>query len=138
MNRAGADPGPEPQSYHVRMSTWWWLGGWRFLKFILRELSSVFVAWFVVISLLLLRALNQGPDAYARFQEWLKEPLLITLNAVSLIFVLFHTVTWFNAAPRAMAVRVKGQRVPDAWIAGFHYVAWLMISGVVAWLVLRK
>jgi fumarate reductase subunit C len=104
----------------------------------LRELSSVFVAWFVVLSLLLLRALSQGPDTYARFQEWLKEPLLITLNAVSLIFVLFHTVTWFNAAPRAMAVRVKGRRVPDALVAGFHYLAWLVISGVVAWLVLRK
>jgi fumarate reductase subunit C len=33
-----------PKGYRVRMSTYWWLGRWPYLKFILREISSVFVA----------------------------------------------------------------------------------------------
>src|SRR5207237_6760898 len=46
------------KGYRVRMSTYWWLGQRAYLKFILRELSSIFVAWFVIETLLQIRALN--------------------------------------------------------------------------------
>jgi fumarate reductase subunit C len=127
----------QPRWYHPRVSTYWWLWRWAYLKFILRELSSVFVAYFVVLTLLQLHALSQGPEAYAAFQEWLKTPWVLALNAISLFFVLFHTITWFNLAPRAMVVRVRGQRAPDLLIAGSNYVVWLVVSVAVAWLVLR-
>ncbi len=91
----------------------------------------------MVLLLLQLRALSHGPEAYAAFQAWLKTPHIIALNSVSLLFVLFHTITWFNLAPRAMVVRVRGKRVPDLLIAGSNYVAWLVVSVAVAWLILR-
>jgi fumarate reductase subunit C len=137
MNVTSAHRGTPSRWYRPRVSTYWWLWRWAYLKFILRELSSVFVAYFVVLLLLLLRALGQGPEAYMAFQEWLKRPGVIALNAVSLFFVLFHTITWFNLAPRAMVMRVRGQRVPDLLIAGSNYVAWLAVSAAVAWLILR-
>jgi succinate dehydrogenase subunit C len=123
--------------YRPRVSTYWWLWRWAYLKFILRELSSVFVAYFVALTLLQLWALRDGPQAYAAFQEWLKAPGVIALNGVSLLFVLFHTITWFNLAPRAMVVRLRGKRMPDLLIAGSNYVAWLVVSVAVAWLILR-
>ena len=126
-----------PRWYRTRVSTYWWTSQWSYLKFILRELSSLSVAYFVVLTLLQLHALSQGPASYAAFQGWLKTPLAITLNLVSLFFVLFHTITWFNLAPTAMAVRVRGKRVPDLLIAAPNYVAWLTISVVVTWLILR-
>ena len=126
-----------PRWYRPRVSTYWWLWRWAYLKFILRELSSVFVAYFVVLILLQLHALRQGPEAYAAFQAWLKTPWVLALNAISLVFVLFHTITWFNLAPRAMVVRMRGKRMPDRWVAGSNYVAWLVVSVVAAWLVLR-
>jgi fumarate reductase subunit C len=126
-----------PRWYRQRVSTYWWLWQPSYLKFILRELSSVPVAYVVVLILLQLRALSQGPEAYAVFQEWLRTPLAIALNSISFCFVLFHTITWFNLAPRAMVVRVRGRRLPDLLIAGSNYVAWLVVSVVVAWLILR-
>jgi fumarate reductase subunit C len=127
-----------PLRWHrPRVSTYWWLWRWAYLKFILRELSSVFVAYFVVLTLLQLWALRDGPQAYAAFQEWLKTPGVIALNGVSLLFVLFHTITWFNLAPRAMVVRLRGKRMPDSLIAGSNYVAWLVVSVAAAWLILR-
>lgn len=126
-----------PRWYRRRVSTYWWLWRWPYLKFILREISSVFVALFVAMTLLQIRAVAQGPQAYAEFQECLKTPLLIALNGVSFFFVLFHTITWFNLAPRAMAVRVRGKRIPDLLIAAPNYAAWLAVSGVVAWFLLR-
>jgi fumarate reductase subunit C len=119
------------------VSTYWWLFQRQYFKFILRELSSVFVAAFVVITLLQLNALRHGPEAYARFERWMRNPAVIALNLVSFFFVLFHAITWFNLAPSAVAVRVRGKRLPDFMVAAPNYVVWLVVSGGVAWLVLR-
>jgi fumarate reductase subunit C len=126
-----------PKGYRVRMSTYWWLGRWPYLKFILREISSVFVAWFVIETLLQINALIGGPGAYTDFQSFLANPLVIALNIVSLFFIIFHAVTWFNLAPKAMAVRMGGKRLPGAAISGPNYAAWVVVSAAIAWLLLR-
>ena len=120
-----------PRWYRKRVSTYWWFGQWPYLKFILREISSVFVAIFVGFTLLEIGALVAGPDAYEELQRWLQVPVVIALNMVSFLFVLFHSVTWFNLTPRAMVFRVGGRRVSDLWIALPNYVAWVVVSGVV-------
>lgn len=126
-----------PRWYRTRVSTWWWMGRWSYLKFILREISSVFVAWFVVELLLALNALSNGPLEYSDFQDFLRNPAVVAVNVVSLFFVMFHAITWFNLAPKAMAVRFRGKRIPDLWIAAPNYVAWAAISAIVAWFLLR-
>jgi fumarate reductase subunit C len=126
-----------PKSYHPRVSTYWWLARWPYLKFILRELSSVFVAYFVVVTLFQIRALTRGPAYYSEFQEALSSPLLLTLNALSFAFVMFHAVTWFNLASKAMAIRMRGKRLPGAAISAPNYAAWAVISAAVTWIVLR-
>ena len=137
MKATPAYPAYHPRWYRKRVSTYWWLWQPSYLKFIVRELSSVPVAYSVVLTLLHLRAVTQGPAAYAALQEWLQTPLAIVLNGMSLGFVLFHTITWFNLTPRALVLRVHGKRVPDGLIIGANYVVWLVVSVVVAWLILR-
>ena len=85
-----------PRWYRKRVSIYWWLEKWSSFRFILREISSVFVAFFVVMTLLQIRALGQGPEAYANFQGSLQSPVLLALHVLSFFFVLFHTITWFN------------------------------------------
>ena len=126
-----------PRWYRERESTWWWLGEWHYLKFILRELTSLSVAWFVVLTLFQLRALSHGLAAYMRFTNRLASPIMITLNLIAFCFVMFHTITWFNLAPRAMPVRMGGKRVPEFLVAAPNYVLWIVVSAFVAWLLLR-
>ena len=126
-----------PKGYRVGMSTYWWLGRWPYLKFILREISSVFVAWFVIETLLQINALIEGPEAWVEMQDFFMNPIVIAVNVISLFFVVFHAVTWFNLAPKAMAVRPGGKRVPALLIAGPQYAACVVVSAVVAWLLLR-
>jgi fumarate reductase subunit C len=126
-----------PKTFRVRVSTYWWLGRWPYLRFILRELSSVFVAWFVVIAVLQIRALRRGPAVYEGFQQWLRSPILVMANVVTLLFVIFHAATWFNLTPKAMPLRVGGKRVPSLLIVGPSYLVWLVISAAVAWILLR-
>jgi fumarate reductase subunit C len=126
-----------PKAFRARVSTYWWLDRWVYLRFTLRELSSVFVAWFVVMTLLQIAALRRGSAAYIAFQAWLRSPILVALNLLSFFFVIFHAVTWFNLAPTAMALRAGGKRVPSLLIVMPSYVAWLAISAAVAWILLR-
>jgi fumarate reductase subunit C len=119
------------------MSVWWWLKDRAYTKFVLREMTSVFVAFFAMLYVWLLRAVAEGPDAYARFLARLKTPRFLILDAVALVFVLFHTITWFNLTPTAMVVRMKGKRVPDRIVAGSNYVVWVLVSGIVAWILTR-
>jgi fumarate reductase subunit C len=126
-----------PKAYHARVSIYWWLSRWAYLKFILREASSVFVAWIVVVTLLQIRALTRGPVDYAEFQLWLRNPFVLALSAVSLLFVMFHAVTWFSLAPKAMVIRLRGKRLSSLAIAGPNYVAWVVISAALAWILLR-
>ena len=64
------------------------------------------------------------------------QPWVLALNVVALLFLLLHAVTWFNLAPRAMVVRVRGTRLPAAWVAAAHFAAWAVVSAVVAWIAL--
>jgi fumarate reductase subunit C len=125
-----------PRWLRYRTSTYWWLERWSYFAFILRELSSLFIAWFVVYLLLLVRAVGQGQSSYQQLLDWSANPAVVTLNVVSLCFVVFHAITWFNLAPQAMAVRVRGKRLPGRWITASNYVAWAVVSGVMVWLLL--
>jgi fumarate reductase subunit C len=125
-----------PKCYHPRVSTYWWLARWAYLKFILREISSVFVAWIVLLTMLQIRALSRGPAEYAGFREWLANPLVIALNVFSFLFVVFHAITWFNLAPQAMVVRMRGKRLSGLAIAVPNYAAWVIVSALVAWIIL--
>src|SRR5262245_53371364 len=126
-----------PRWYRPRLSTYWWLDRWPYLAFILRELSSVLVAWAVVYLLFLIQALARGASSYREFLNWSINPGIVLLNIVALAFLCFHAATWFNLAPQAMVVHARGKRVPGAWIAISNYAAWAVASGLVAWLLLR-
>ncbi|MCI0392212.1 MAG: fumarate reductase subunit C [Acidobacteria bacterium] len=125
-----------PKWYRKRVSTWWWAEQWRSFKFILRELSSVAVIYFVALLLWLLWSLGQGPDKYLEFQGWMKDPLVLAFNVIAFLFVLYHSITWFNLAPKAMPIRVGGKRLPEWMIAAPNYALWIVISVVIAWLIL--
>lgn len=125
-----------PRWYRPHVSTYWWLHQWSYARFVLRELTSVFVAWFVVLALGGLRALDRGPQAYAAYLAWLGRPIVIVIDGISFLFVFFHAITWFSLAPRAMVLRVGGKRVPERAIAGAIYVLWLGISVLIGRLLL--
>jgi fumarate reductase subunit C len=127
----------ELRLYRPRVSTWWWTRKRTYLVFVLRELSSVFVAWFVLYLVLLLYAVGRGAAAYQRFLDWAAAPWVTVLNVVALVFLLLHTVTWFALTPQAMAVRVAGRRVPPWHIIAGQYAGLVVVSGFVLWLVTR-
>ena len=119
------------------MPATWWLKRSPYLLFMLREFSSVFVAAYVVIFLVMIRRLSEGQAAYQAFLASLQSPLAILFHIVALDFALFHTITWFHLTPKAMAVRIGEERVKPALIIAPNYAAWAVVSAVVAWILLK-
>ena len=127
--------------YHPRwlrphVSTYWWLEKPAYFAFILREASCVFVAWFVVYLLMLIDAVNQGAATYQSLLAWSATAPVLLLNIVTFLFLVFHAVTFFAAAPQAMVVHLGGKRVPGQLIGVGHYAAWAAASVAIAWILL--
>jgi fumarate reductase subunit C len=123
-----------PKWLRRRMSVWWWLKSWPYMRFILRELTSLFVAVTAIVNLWLAGALAKGPDAYDSFLTRMASPPFLVLNTVALLFVLFHATTWFNLAPLVKSVRIRGKRVPDAAVTGAFYGLWAVVTALMAWI----
>ena len=117
------------------ISTWWWLRKRTYFVFVMRELSSLFVAWYVLFLLLLVRAVDRGDAAYADFLDWAGSPLIVVINVVAFAFIVLHTVTWFSLTPQAMDLRVGGRPVPGWQIIAGQYAGLAVVSAFVWWLV---
>ena len=126
-----------PRWLRQRLSTYWWLGKWPYVKFILREISSVFVAWFVIYLLLFVRAVAQGEAAFRAFMEFSCHPVMLAVNAVTFLFITFHAITWFAVAPQAIVAHMGTKKVPPFLIAAGHYGAWVVVTAGLFWLLLR-
>ena len=127
----------EVRTYRRPVSTWWWVGKRSYFVFVMRELSSIFIAWFVVFLLILVAALGRGEAAYEAFLDFAANPFVVVLDLVTFAFVVLHTITWFSLTPKAMAVRSGGGRVPAWAVIASQYVGLAVVSVCVLWLVTR-
>lgn len=125
------------RTYRRPMSIWWWTRRRSYFVFVMRELSSIFVAWFVVYLLILVSAVGRSEAAYQDFLDWAATPWVVVVNVVALLFLVLHVVTWFSLTPQAMAVRLRGQPVPPALIIVSQYAGLVVVSAFVLWLVTR-
>lgn len=125
-----------PKWHRSRMPIFWWLKKLSYTKFITRELTSLAVGYAAVALLAQVWALSRGEEAYGRFVAFLQSPVVLVLHGLLLLALLFHTVTWLNLAPKALVLRLGGRRVPDQVVLAAHYLAWLLATGLVAWVLL--
>ncbi|MFI7131838.1 hypothetical protein ACIBQ1_39610 [Nonomuraea sp. NPDC050153] len=104
--------------------------------FVLRELTSVFVAWSIVFLLMFVDAVRTG--SLQEFAALAARPWMIAINVLALAATVFHTITFLNLAPKATVVRLDGWRVPAWMIQGGNHSAWVVISALIAFFVLRS
>lgn len=124
--------------YPRQHSRTWFLGRWPYRIFILREVSSVFIAAYTVLLLVLVQVVHDGRKAFEDYVEVLQSPALILFHAVAVAFALLHSVTWFQAVPKAVRLFRGEDRVPPQVLIGVHVAAWIGVSMVVAIIFLRS
>jgi fumarate reductase subunit C len=110
--------------YYPKMSAIWWLKKKSYFMFMMRELSCVFIAIFLVVFLIQIYQLNHGYDAYVAFRQKLGSPGWILFHVAALIFALYHSMTWFYST----AVVVQFGRIRRELIIGLNIGAWIVLS----------
>jgi fumarate reductase subunit C len=117
--------------YYPKMPVTWWLRNLRYFLFMMRELSSVFIAIFLVVFLVQIAALARGPEAYTTFMRKLESPGWIIFHVVALLFSLYHSYTWFDLTSKVQVVRLGGRQVPPPLVTAVNLGVWLVLSLVI-------
>ena len=127
---------PKSKEYIRPIGIGWWLQRRRYSLYILREITCVAVGGYSFFLLLLVS--RAGDEvAFADLVDSLRSPLSVVLHAVALLLVLYHAVTFLNAAPKAFVLWRGDQKVNPGLIVAAHYAGWLAVSMVVTWFALR-
>jgi fumarate reductase subunit C len=129
---------PNIKMYKRRMNIFWWANRWIHVKFIARELTSVCVAVYAIVLLFYVRAIATGSEAFDKILEIMQSPLVIAMHILLLGGLLFHSITWFNLAPKAMVIKLGDKNVPGVVIALMNYAGWVVISVVLVRLIIGK
>ena len=101
--------------------TSWFLGHARYKSYMLHEVSSLFVGLYMALLIFGLFRLGSGPDAWAGFLAFVKNPLVVILSLIAFALFIVHTVSWFQAVPHAMRIQQGEHFVPGKLIVGGHY-----------------
>lgn len=121
------------KEYIRPVSSTWWLQRGSWTRFMLRELTALFVGGYAVFLLVLV---NQARDeqSFAAFFENLKSPVSIILHLITLAMVIYHAVTWFQLTPQAMPLWRGEERVNPRSVIASQFIVWAVVSLLIAWL----
>ncbi len=118
-----------PGLYRRKIPIFWWVYKSAHARFVLRELTSLAVAFYSVTLLVFVYKVSHGETEYSNFLTTLANPVFVAANGVALVLAIFHSITWFNLAPKAMVIRLRGRKVPGLAILVLNLVAWFVVSG---------
>ncbi|MDH4189795.1 MAG: fumarate reductase subunit C [Betaproteobacteria bacterium] len=114
---------------YVREETFRWIFRHpRYLRYMAREFSCLFIGAWTLVAVVGLGRLSEGQVAWEAFLASLRSPASLVFHFVGLGFALYHSITWFNLTPKALPMQVGEGFVPNAVIAGAHYLAWAIVS----------
>ena len=123
-------------TYKPKMSPIWWLKSRRYFMFMMRELSSVFVAAFALLFLYQLFLLTKGPEVYAAFQRSLMTPKFIAFYAIAFVFSVYHTITWLGVVGRIQVLRFGDFTVPPKLMTASTFIGFFFVSAVIGYIFL--
>jgi fumarate reductase subunit C len=117
--------------YYRKIPPTWWLQKKSYFLFMMRELSSVFIAAFLVVYLCQIYQLTRVPEAYIGFAQKLASPGWIIFHMVALLFALYHSVTWFQSTAVVLPLRIGGRSIPRPMVTALHVGAWAVVSVII-------
>ncbi|NQV55411.1 MAG: fumarate reductase subunit C [Rhodospirillales bacterium] len=106
----------------------WWLTKARYVRYMTREITSLFIAAYTGLLVIGLGTLADGKGAWDAYLAALQSPMGVAFHAVAFAFAVYHSATWFNVTPKAMPIEIAGKRLPDIAIIGAHYAVWVVVS----------
>ena len=114
---------------YVRPMDGWWKRDPFFIRYMAREVTSIFVVIYAAILLVTVLRLAEGEASFERWLAVLRSPAMVSLHILLFIVFAYHTFSWFEIMPKTMApVIVGGKKVPGAAITAAGLAASLAAS----------
>lgn len=117
--------------------TGWWLKQPRYIRYMARELTSLFIGIYVLILIAGLHRLSQGQAEYEMFLASAKGPVGLVFAIVALAFATYHSYTWFEVTPKAMPLMLGKKHLPGAIIVAAHWLGFFVASTLL-WLIVES
>ena len=108
--------------------TRWYFRHPRYLRYMSREITCIFIGAFALLLLCALGRLADGQSAYESFVAALQGPWGIFGLLVVLIFAVHNATSWFNVTPKALPVQIGEEFLPGKFIVAAHYAVWIVVS----------
>lgn len=122
---------PQAKTY-IRPMQGWWRKNPYFVRYMIREGSSVFLAIYAVILLVGLLRLSQGEAAWEGWRIALTSPLSMVFHWLALLTVGYHAYTWWLVSPKtAPDLFIAGKPIPELAISGGGWLATIGTSVLV-------
>jgi fumarate reductase subunit C len=108
--------------------TGWWLAQPRYVRYMLREISALFIGLYAIVLVIGLLQLSRGEAAYENYLALVQGPIGLAMAVVAMLFAVYHTYTWFQVTPKAMPLELAGKRIPGVFIVAAHWLGFFAIS----------
>jgi len=113
--------------------TSWWLRHPRYVRYMAREISALFIGIYVLILMAGLFRLSQGEAAYEEFLAKAEGPVGMIFAIIAMVFAVYHSYTWFQVTPKAMPLMIGSKRIPGSFIVAAHWIGFA-IASVALWM----
>jgi len=108
--------------------TGWYFKHPRYLRYMSREVTCVFIGAFALLLLCAVERLSEGQAAYESFLAALQGPWSVAGLLVVLVFAIHNATSWFNVTPKALPVQIGEEFLPGKFIVIAHYAAWILAT----------
>ena len=71
---------------------------------------------------------GMGQDEFYRFIFFLRSPFVVVLNCLALLVAIFHSISWFNLAPKVIFSTSSNKRAQDYLFTAGLWLVTIAIS----------
>lgn len=109
----------------------WYMQNKRYFAYMVRELTAVFAALWVIMFLVQIPAMGAGSQSLVAHRAWIDfihSTGWVIFSLIALFFVGYHAVTWFRLMGTVMWMRFGKEPVPGNLIVSTMFTVWLLVS----------
>lgn len=108
--------------------TRWYFQHPRYLRYMSREVTCIFIGAFALLMVCTLDRLSQGQAAFDSFIAAITGPWSALGLLIVLAFAVHNSTSWFNVTPKALPVQIGEDFVAGKYIVGAHYAGWIVVT----------
>lgn len=116
------------KTYQRPVTGKWWTKNPYYVRYMLREGTSVLVAIYSVLFTFGLAALAKNEAAWQSWLSLMRNPIIVIFHILVLIAALYHMKTWFHLAPKAVHLQIGAKKVEDKPLVNSLFVAFVIFT----------